>query len=232
MKKESLSEYISEINKLKSQNNIQLYTGLEIDYIPNQISPSDFKMLDYTIGSVHFVDSFEDGEGWEVDLTHEIFMNGFERIFKRRIKDVIGRYYELTRDMCERSSPTIVGHLDKIKIQNRNNQFFNESDTWYREEILKTLDTIQKSEAIVEVNTRGVYQKKTATTYPSPWIVTECFKRNIPVTISSDAHHPDDLTNYFPATAKMIFDIGYRKISVISDGFWQSLPFDENGIIK
>src|SRR5437762_14159596 len=100
--------------------------------------------------------------------------------------------------MCEKSSPTIIGHLDKIKIQNRENKFFDESDVWYRGEVLKTLDAIRKCEAIVEVNTRGVYQGKSETTYPSPWILSECLKRNIPITISSDAHHPDDLVNYFP----------------------------------
>jgi histidinol-phosphatase (PHP family) len=232
MKKESLSSYINEINKLKSESGIQLYTGLEVDYIPNQISPIDFPMVDYTIGSIHFVDSFEDGAGWEVDLSHQNFLDGFDKIFKHKIQDVIARYFELTREMCEKACPTIVGHLDKIKIQNTGNKFFSESESWYKDELYKTLDVIKKSGAIVEVNTRGIYLKKAETTYPSPWILEECFKRDIPITISSDAHQPKDLINYFPAAAKMISEIGYKKISVLHDGSWQSLSFNENGIKK
>lgn len=43
----------------------------------------------------------------------------------------------------------------------------------------------------------------------------------IPITISSDAHHPEDLINQFPETAKLLTEIGFKKIGILLDGKWQ-----------
>jgi len=232
MKEENLNEYLNKIVTLKkSQTDLEIYSGLEVDYIPNTIGPNYFsKKLDYTIGSIHFVERFEDGRGWEIDGPHSFFLEGLEKIFSNKIKGAIVRYFELTREMVEQSTPTIVGHLDKIKIQNINNKFFTETDSWYRNEIEKTLDSIERSGCVLEVNTRGIYQKKSSTTYPSPWILERIQAKNIPITISSDAHHCDDLINHFPETAKELKQIGFDKIHILHDGQWRPFPFNEHGI--
>ena len=124
------------------------------------------------------------------------------------------------------------GHLDKIKIQNTDNKFFNETDYLYKTEIIKTLDCIADAGTILEINTRGIYQKKTTTTYPSPWIVEIAQKKNIPVTISSDAHHSQDITNHFGETAAMLLGLGYKKLSTLKEGQWQQIKFNEQGIIS
>jgi histidinol-phosphatase (PHP family) len=230
MNPEKLADYLNEIKQLQSTSEIEIYAGLEVDYIPNKIGPKDFSILDYTIGSIHFVESFADGSGWEIDGSELSFREGLQKIFHNNIKEVIVRYFELTREMCEKSCPTIIGHLDKIKIQNRSHAFFSETDPWYKDEVLKTLDVIQKSGAIVEVNTRGVYLKKSDTVYPSPWIIEECCKRKIPITIESDAHHSKDLTTLFQETVDIVNDAGYKKISTLINSNWQQLPFNKNGI--
>lgn len=232
MKVVQLRNYLSEIDSAKKNfPSLPIYKGLEVDYIPQHISPAQFKsQLDYTIGSIHFVDQFADGRKWEIDGVHSIFMEGFTTIFKGNIKTVIERYYELIRQMVDESKPDIVGHLDKIKIQNSFTPLFNENDAWYREQISKTLDTIAQNGSIVEVNTRGIYQKKSTTTYPSPWILNQIYERHIPVTISSDAHHASDLINLFPETAITLNQIGFKKICILLDGRWQQAAFDEHGV--
>ena len=224
MKKESLTSYLQEINLLKkSASKVQLYSGLEVDYIPEKISPDDFKgQLDYTIGSVHFVESFQDGRGWEIDGTHASFNEGYERIFKKDIQAVITRYFELTREMILKSCPSIIGHLDKIKIQNKYYPYFDESEKWYRDEVVKTIHVIRDSGVIVEVNTRGIYQKKSLTTYPSPWILELLHHQKIPIHLSSDAHHADDLINQFPETIQLLLSIGFKETRILLDGKWQN----------
>ena len=232
MKKENLNQYLNEIVTLKkSHGEVEIYSGLEVDYIPDKIGPKDFTNLDYTIGSVHFVESFADGRRWEIDGPHSFFLEGLDKIFSNHIEDVVVRYFELTREMIERSTPDIIGHLDKIKIQNIANKFFNEEDAWYQREIGKTLDVISDSGCIVEVNTRGIYQKKSTTTYPSPWILERIHQMNIPITISSDAHHPDDLINHFEETLIELKKIGFKKINVLHNGVWKAYKFNEHGII-
>jgi histidinol-phosphatase (PHP family) len=229
----SLGHYLDEIDLLKKNySEIQLYSGLEIDYIPGKISPLDFKAsLDYTIGSIHFVDHYADRTPFEIDGPHIPFLNGLEKIFNSDSKAVVMRYFELTREMIEKSQPTVLGHLDKIKIQNVSDKFFRESDPWYRDEVVKTLDVIKANGTIVEVNTRGLYQKKSATTYPSPWVLELLNKQNIPITVSSDAHHPDDIINQFAETFMLLHSIGFKKVVTLWDGIWQPLAFNEHGYI-
>jgi len=232
MKRESLNEYLNKILTFKkSQTKIEIYSGLEVDYIPHIIGPADFsKTLDYTIGSIHFVEHFNDGQRWEIDGPHSFFLEGLEKIFSNNIKDVIIRYFELTREMVERSRPTVVGHLDKIKIQNIDHKFFEEEEPWYRLEIEKTLDAIGNTGCIVEVNTRGIYQKKSQTTYPSPWVLELIHQRDIPITISSDAHHCKDLVNHFQETARELKHIGFHKIHILHNGQWRPSKFNEHGV--
>lgn len=231
MEKEELENYLQSIQSFKEKASLQLYRGLEVDFIPKIIGPIDFsKQLDYTIGSVHFVDTFKEGEHWEIDGLHVVFLHGLEKIFQNDFKAAFIRYFELTREMLRNSRPTIVGHLDKMKIQNPENKFFAETEDWYQHEVKKTILTIKDSEAIVEVNTRGLYQRKSTTTYPSPWILELIHEQNIPITISSDAHHADDLINQFESTAQLLNKIGFKKIHILYDGEWKPYNFSEKGI--
>lgn len=233
MKSERLGGYINEIERIKrSEPEIELYTGLEVDFIPGVTSPKLFKeKLDYTIGSVHFIDKLPDGRHWEIDGPHSFFLDGMAKIFHNNIQNTIARYFELTREMISTACPTVIGHFDKIKIQNVDGKFFSETESWYQDEIQKTVDLISASGAIVEVNTRGIYQKKSDTTYPSPWILSRLHKKNIPVTISSDAHHPNDLVNQFSETATLLHNIGFKTITSLREGVWQPFSFNEHGII-
>ena len=233
MSTDNLDAYLAEIDELKNESHgLDIYKSLEIDFIPGKISPADFReRLDYTIGSIHFVDAFADGRPWEIDGAHIPFLEGLASVFKNDMRAAVTRYLELTREMIRDSSPTIVGHLDKIKIQNQDNKFFQESDHWYQSEIIKTLDLIAATDCIVEINTRGIYQKKSATTYPSPWIIDLMKDRNIPMTISSDAHVKEDLTNQFSETASLLVKSGVETVSVLHRGVWQKFDYNEHGII-
>lgn len=234
MKAEHFDEYTKSIEALKqAATSIDIYSGLEVDFIPDVTSPNRFSnLVDFTVGSIHFVDQLPDGSWWEIDGAHALFLDGLRAIFNNNIQSAIVRYFELTREMISTSCPTVVGHIDKIKIQNVGGKFFSESESWYQQEIKKTIDLIASMGAIVEVNTRGVYQKKSDTTYPSPWILSYIHKKNIPVTISSDAHHPKDLVSRFSDAALMLRHIGFERLSVLSEGSWQPFSFDEHGIIR
>ena len=229
MQPEKFATYLQEINQEKKRaGELQIYAGLEVDFIPGKISPHSFKdSLDYTVGSIHFVN-----ETWEIDHTYDIFMEGLTNIFGGSIRKAIARYYELTREMVLNTTPDIVGHMDKVKMHNRGDRFFMEDEPWYREQVDLTLSTIARAGCIVEVNTRGIYQNKTDTTYPSPWILKEILQRDIPITLSSDAHHPDDLTNRFPETARELISIGFKKLRILLNGRWTDVAFSEHGIVN
>jgi histidinol-phosphatase (PHP family) len=230
MKATDLPLYLKQIESLKPRfPELEIYSGLEIDYIPERISPADFSSrLDYTIGSIHFVDS-DKGVPWEIDNTLEVFRKGLTNIFQHDIRNAIARYFQLTREMIARTPPDIVGHLDKIKIHNSQEVFFEESEAWYRSEIDRTIEAIRYSQCLVEVNTRGLYKKKSPTTYPSPWILERILDAGIPITMNSDAHHPEDLVRKFEPTLLLLKDIGFRKLSILKNGIWTEVPLNEYG---
>lgn len=227
MKNDAFPDYLSEIESLKSLfPEIEVYKGLEVDYIPGLIHPGDFSpVLDYTIGSIHFVDSHR-GEHWEIDNTFEIFREGLTNIFHGNIREAIRRYYALTREMLLEKPPDILGHLDKIKI-NSLKFYFEETEPWYRDEVDKTLIAIRESSAKVEVNTRGLYKKKSLTPYPSPWILERIHALRIPIMLSSDAHHPEDLVREFIPMADLLRDIGFTTLSVMKGGAWTEVPLND-----
>ncbi len=233
MKAENLPRYLGEIKTLKRQRaGIQVYSGLEVDYIPSRISPSDFaQLLDYTIGSIHFVDRMPDGTPWEIDSTLNIFRSGLSAVFRDNVRAAVSRYLELTREMVINGRPDIVGHLDKIKIHNRHYPFFREDEDWYREEINKTLDVIRLAGTIVEINTRGLYQGKADDVYPSRWILKLISEKGIPVTLNSDAHRTSELVNSFSSTIPTLMECEIQTLMVLYDGSWKPLPYNNSGLV-
>jgi histidinol-phosphatase (PHP family) len=234
MKAEELQNYADEIDEVRKAfaGKIEIYKSLEIDYIPGLIDQNADWIkalnLDYTIGSVHFVGAYQNGRPWEIDGPHMHFLDGLEKIHDGNVIKVVCEFFEHTRKMIKEACPDVIGHLDKIKMQNHG--FWNEDDDWYQNEILATLEEIRAKKAIVEVNTRGLYKKLTMDPYPGRWVLEQIFDMNIPVQINSDAHHPREITSHFSETAGLLKAIGFTHLMAFLGGQWQPVPFDESGL--
>jgi histidinol-phosphatase (PHP family) len=238
MKKEHLPEYCSVIDALKREyaNQLEIYCGLEIDHVPELLPPYDFMSgwpeIDYCVGSVHYVDTFADGKGWNIDSTPEEFALGLQEIWEGNIRMAITRYYELVREMVKLSKPTIIGHMDKIRMYNEDERYFNEGEGWYQDELMHTLEVVSQSNCIMEINTRGMYKGTHQEPYPSAWIIRQAKKFGIPVTLSSDCHRPEQVSNGFETAAAILADCGYEHVNILLQGTWQEAKFDPGGIKK
>lgn len=236
IKDDRVPDYIEEVLALKEkyEGQIELYLSMEVDHVPGLTGVNDYFIknlgLDYTIGSVHFIETFEDGKPWEIDGPHKLFADGLEQIFDNKIQHAVASYFDITRDMINDHTPDIVGHMDKIKMHNDVHPYFSETDNWYRDEVMATLDAIADKGIIMEVNTRGIYKKYTKDTYPGDWVVQEAFLKGIPVMINSDCHHPRELTLEFEATAAMLLKAGYKTVRILKGGEWTDVPFTEKGL--
>jgi len=223
MQLDHLDKYISEIEFLKCEyEDIKIYSGLEVDYIPGQICPNDFadRNLDLIIGSVHYAGQFEDQVNCCIDYTSEEFDRGLKLIFNNDIKRLVARYYKIIIEMIKYDPPDIIGHLDLIKKLNFYNRYFSEAESWYQDIISDVIEAISVTNCIVEVNTRGYYKGITKEFYPSRQILEKCFEADIHLTISSDAHHPNEIANNFEDVAAVLLDIGYRCIYIFDEGKW------------
>lgn len=236
MNLENLEEYTQEVLRLKRkyEKYIEVLLSLEIDYVPDKMGPTAHFLqtagLDYSIGSVHFVDGFGVGKGWEIDGPLDVFKKGLHEIFGGDIRKAVTRYFELTRMMLDEDCPDVVGHLDKIKMQNSRESFFNESDSWYRDELRTTLEAIADSGAILEVNTRGIYKKKSAELYPSTWALEQALELDIPIMLNSDGHHPQEITAGFVDAATILNTVGYQECMILAEGVWQEVGLSPAGM--
>lgn len=225
MRNDQLEEYISEIEILKRKHKkINIYSGLEVDYIPNVTGPNTFsdRNLDFTIGSVHYVSQFKNQENYCID-TKEEFEMALQQIFQNDIKRLVSKYYEIIVEMIHDNPPDIIGHLDLVKKLNSKSRYFSEQESWYKDCVSDVIKALSNSDCIVEVNTRGYYEGYSKELYPSKEMLEKCFEADIPVTISSDAHHPEEIDNNFEDAASVLLDIGYNCIYILEHGKWSPI---------
>lgn len=236
MQKKDIPYYLKDIQTAAERfsGQIEIYKSLEIDFFPDHSGIikkwTNELNLDYSIGSVHFVDAFEDGMPWEIDGPSLTFEKGLKEIFDNDIRKVLEKYFDYTIQMLEKDCPTILGHLDKIKMQNQHRFFFDENETWYQDLLNQTLEVAAKSGVIVEVNTRGLYKKRALETYPGIFGLKQLKKYGLPICLNSDAHHPKETIGEYKNTSALLKHLGFNELMVLKNNCWQALPFDENGI--
>ena len=227
IKPNNTSNYCKAINELKSNNlGVDVFLGLEADYIPG--ITTDFKIvrekyqLDYIIGSIHLVRNDSNPELWFIDGPDSGYDEGLKTIFNNDIKAGVTAFFYQTNEMIETQQFEIIGHFDKIKMNNRK-RFFNETESWYRGLIGETLTLIKEKGIIVEVNTRGIYKGRSKTFFPDTLVLKQCLNLNIPIIVSSDAHHPDDMNKIFPEAHTILRELGFTEQMQLNNGQWNAI---------
>jgi histidinol-phosphatase (PHP family) len=235
IRQKELENYIQAILKLKttygSSNaslGINILLALEIDYIPGITVPVEHYRktypFDYFIGSVHLVKNEDSGRLWFIDGPDvAIYDNGLKGIFSGDSKKAVTTYYRQVQEMIFTQKPDIVGHLDKIKMYNRD-RYFSEEESWYINLVEETLDVAAETGCVVEVNTRGIYKKRSDTLFPGPEILKKILLRNIPVTLASDAHKPHELSLYFEEARKILAGLGFKSNWLKTVAGWKEIP--------
>jgi len=229
MKKEKLNSYIKEVQDLKNKykDKIKVLLGLELDYIVDYkmkyIDKKTFDSLDYWIGSVHFLGKSQSSGYWTVDYNLEELKQGIKESFGGDVEKAVCQYYNYIKDMIENYNPPILGHLDLIKKNNQGGILFNESHKWYRKSVLSLLDKIKISKTVVELNTGGKYRGYSESYYPSNWILKKINEKNIPVTISRDAHDIESLDYEYEESIDLLKKIGFDNIYYFNGKKWCEL---------
>ncbi len=223
MNKKLFSSYISEITRLQSKYpQIEIYKGLELDYVPNcENNYTKFiKELDYSIGSVHYGGCYQKNgkkNYWTIDDSKEIFQSGLHHSYNNNLKKLIHEYYKNIIKMIFTIKPTIIGHIDLIKININDKELLN-SQLSIVEEVLRV---IKKEKIIVEINTGGIVRNKTDELYPSKEIIKRMLEKDIPITVNSDAHNSDFLIEGFDYAYSVLREIGYKKEIILKNNKWK-----------
>jgi len=232
---EELDDYCREISDLKNRyshngQGIEILLGLEIDYIPGITVPiSDFRRdypFDYVIGSVHLIKKPGFDGLWFIDgPERSIYEKGLRDVFHGDARAAVTAYFRQLQEMITAQKPDIIGHMDKVKMYNRGD-YFSEEDSWYASLVDETLGLIKKNGCVVEVNTRGLYKKRSESLFPGIEILKKILSLNIPVTLCSDAHKPHELSLLFPETLKLLVDLGFKHLACRTVRGWKEIPMD------
>ncbi len=218
MKKERVDEYVNEVQRLKTkyQDKIEIHLGMEMDYIPGvseHFHEERQKLgLEYLIGSVHLVE--HQGQLWFIDgAKTEPYDEGLRNIFGGDIKAGVRAFFYQSNKMIENEKFEIIGHFDKIKMNNKG-RYFEETEKWYLDLLFETLSLIKEKNLIVEVNTRGMYKGRYNGFYPGEWLFPTLKEQKIPVIISSDGHLRGEVGGCFKEATEALLHAGIDVISI------------------
>ena len=213
-------KYCDEVNALKREfdGQIEILLSFEFEYIPGVTRPMKdvAKQLnfDYILGATHLTVGREPVTSakdlWFTDGPDiKYYDYGFHEFFGGDIRKAVKAFYRQTNLMLETEALDIIGHFDKIKMNNKG-RFFQENEGWYIDLVNETIDLIKQKNVIVEVNTRGIYKQRHNDYFPSLDILKQLKKLNVPVVVSSDAHCPSDLNLLWEETYNNLLELGFK----------------------
>ena len=228
---QNFDAYVKEISALKEEfaDRIKIQLGFEADYFdsekygfaaPDKTAYAKFKP-DFIIGSVHFINKA--GGFFSVDNKAEEVEKGLKSFYSDAKGNINGKaavcdYFEAERQMLERGKFEIIGHPDLIRIRNGALNFFDENESWYKEQLKLTAKAIAAAGVIAEINTGAIARGLMNDVYPAAQFLEYLKEQGVPVCINADAHKCEFLDASFDYAAQCAKKAGYDELSYPVEG--------------
>lgn len=212
MPEESYAAHYREMLEMRERyrGKISVRVSVEADYIEGAeaqlIDVLDRFEFDYVLGSVHFMD------GWLIDDPEQA-----DRYREERVAEIYRRYYRRLQKAIDLGAFDLLAHFDLPKKFG----FLPEEDI--SDVVIETLEKVKAADVAVEVSTAGI-RKPTGELYPAPWILREMRRREIPISLSSDAHDPADVGRDYDLAIAGAREAGYREVAVFEGRERRSVP--------
>lgn len=199
MLQSQLPDYYQFIEQARTaaSERLAVRAGLECDWLPGceswieQLSQS--YPWDYLIGSVHYL------SGWDFDNPAWI-----GRWAETDVEATWSQYWSSYSEMAESGLFDILAHPDLIK------KFGHRPPGDLRRYYEPAIDAIAASGCAIEINTAGFY-KPCKECYPEASFLELARSAGIPLVISSDAHHPDEIGRDFNRATQLAAQAGYTE---------------------
>jgi histidinol-phosphatase (PHP family) len=185
--------------------------GLEVDYLAGRealiAATVDRMEWDFLLGSVHWVAGL--AVDWEA-----------ASIWERYPVDRVWSMY--VDDLCAAAASGIydtMAHPDRAKVFGHRPQ---PKPLGLYEQIA---DAFAAAGVCAEVSTAG-FGRALGELYPDPELLALFRRRDVPVTLASDAHRPDHVARSFDRALAVLREIGYRTITVFDRRDRRQVAFD------
>ncbi|MCT4614346.1 MAG: histidinol-phosphatase [Marinifilaceae bacterium] len=220
MRYENINQYCDQIRYFQNiEKSLNISLGLEADYAPGlSYSFNHWRVLydiDYIIGSVHMV-KLSDSEFLFIDGSFEEFEKNVNSLLGGDVQALVKLYFGQINEMIINQKPDIVGHIDKVLMNSLKLLNFR-NEMWYKKIVDETISILKKSDCIVEVNTRGIYKKKSDFLFPDDYMLSQCISFGIPLCIASDAHTVEEIDMEYSNCLEILKEMGLKKIKFIKD---------------
>lgn len=226
MEWDCMDDYLAEFHRLKTKyaGQIELYIGLEIDYLNEESNPSIARFrelpLDYRIGSVHLLYNDRE-EVVDVDVPADIFRKIVDEHFGGNLERVVRLYYARLMRMLELGGFDIVGHADKMHYNAACYRPGLLDEPWYDALVKEYFAAIARCGYQVEINTKSYHDL--GTFYPNERYFSYLHDLGIRVQVNSDSHYPERINNGRPEALQALKKAGYKTVMELHGGLWKEM---------
>jgi histidinol-phosphatase (PHP family) len=186
---------------VRSETDLAL--GIEADFVAGREDRTanllDEREWDYVLGSVHFIrDGAVDMEGvWDAWRS-----NDPEQVWRR--------YFEYLGEAARSGLFDVIAHPDLVKVWGAGRPSPGGDLRRFYD---LAMDGIADSDVAIEVSTAGL-RKPVGEIYPARPFLEMCLEAGRPVTLSSDAHEPNQLAYGYEEAVEMLQDAGVTEVAV------------------
>ncbi len=204
---DELPKYLDWIERAKAEakaaagNQIKIRSGLECDWLPqceSWIEKLDrYHDWDYLIGSVHYI-----ADQWDFDNPKWL-----GRWAEGDVESFWTLYWSRYLEMVQSGLFDIHGHPDLIKKFG----YFPKKDLrYYYEPVIEALAN-RTGKACIELNTAGL-RKQCKAYYPDDQFLKMAADAQVKITLTSDAHHPNEVASDFEDAFQHIKEAGFSNL--------------------
>jgi histidinol-phosphatase (PHP family) len=221
LSEDRLEAYIEEVQAAKKrwEGLLPIYLGLEVDFIPGLIGPSDRDYrdlgLDYIIGAVHFVCPPK-GAPFTVDNSAELVYQGIMEGYGGDPAGLAEDYFNSVEAMIRAGGFDLLAHADVLKknriaLEEKGVFLYSENDEFYQKKTTQIASLMAEAGIPAELNTGGLNRGKTRDCYPSAAFLKRFQKVCVPMVINADAHKAEDLDGHYAEGREALLNAGYTE---------------------
>jgi histidinol-phosphatase (PHP family) len=207
----SIDEYLEGMYKA-AQAVPELAVGLEVDYFQGGEKQLGELLnrwqLDYLIGSVHF----NNGWGFDNPETQQRFRD-------YDLPKLYANHFSVVKGAIASGMFDIVAHLDNLKAFG-----FRPDEAQLLPLYREVAAVLQAHDIATEINTGLLYRYPVKEMCPSPSFLQILFEHGVPITLSSDAHFPDDIGMHLDTATEAAQRAGYKEIVYFRNRIRHTIP--------
>ncbi len=194
--KHTLQDYFDFLTELQKNHAVKI--GIEVCNFKNQTATKkilDAWDFDYRIGSVHFL------WGWGFDASKLL-----AEWNNHSLRDIYAEYAAEIERLCACGNFEIIGHPFNVRLFNFLPDF--DATEFYE----RAASAMKKFNLAVDVNTGTKYRYPVKEISPCADFMKIAASYNLPITINSDAHQPEDCGRFCDEAIEYVRQFGYKKI--------------------